>query len=107
MKKFSKFLVSKLEKYFDILDWEFVYKGEKDAELYLIGKAKKDVVRVGPPIKMEKAVKKFRKPNKKAFVKNGKLYVKEKVGFKMKDFIRKFDKKVTKQMGIVGVKVES
>jgi tRNA nucleotidyltransferase (CCA-adding enzyme) len=106
MKKFSKFLVKSLEKYFDVVDWEFDYSGEKKAELYLIGKAKKEVVRMGPPLKMEGEVKRFRKVNKNTFVKKGRLWSREKVNFSMKEFIGKFDKKVVKEMGISRVKCE-
>jgi len=105
MKKFSKFLVKNLGRYFEVSGYEFVYEGEKNADVYLIGKAKKEVVGCGPPVKMKKEVKKFKKKNKKVFVKNGRLWSRERVQFSMGEFIRKFDREVMREMGVTKLKI--
>jgi len=106
MKKFSRFLKGEMNKYFDLVGSEFIYSGEgKKADFYLVVKKKKEIIRIGPPLKMKKEVKKFKAKNKKTFVKNGMVHSRERVGFSGKDYIGKFDRKKMGEMGIVGLKI--
>ncbi|MFH1425733.1 MAG: nucleotidyltransferase domain-containing protein [archaeon] len=106
MKKFSKFLIREAEKYFEVIGSAFVYFGEKKAEIYLIGKAKKEFVKMGPPVEMVKEVKRFRSRNKgNIFEREGRVWVREKVDFSLKEFIKEIDKKVVREMRIVKMRV--
>jgi len=108
LKKFANFLDLELEKYFTIADKEFHYNEQKEADLYLILKGKKEIVRIGPPIKMLDYAKDFRKKNKNVFEKGGFLHTKIKVNFTAKKFISDFakkDKNKLKEMGITELKV--
>jgi len=110
MKKFSRFLTNEMSKYFDVFEAKFVYTGAgKKSDLYLIARAKKEIVRRGPPVKMKKAAKAFRAKNKNVFVKNNVLYVREKIGFSAGEFFKSYKKKEKgriKEMGIVGMDVK-
>jgi tRNA CCA-adding enzyme len=103
MKKFSNFLYLEIEKYFDILDRAFVYSSGQKADFYLVVKSRKEVFRMGPPVKFEKEVKKFKARNKDTFVKNGILHSRMKVGFSLKEFIMKFSLRESDKIGDMGI----
>tara|TARA_Y100000310_G_scaffold123699_1_gene122471 strand:+ start:2451 stop:3701 length:1251 start_codon:yes stop_codon:yes gene_type:complete len=108
LKKFSRFFESQIGKYFSVLKKEFSYDDKKSAEFYLVVKPKKEIVRVGPPVKMENQVKAFKKVNKNTFVKSGVLYSRLKIGFDGKGFVENWareNKKVMKSMGIIGLEI--
>ncbi|MBU1051956.1 MAG: nucleotidyltransferase domain-containing protein [Nanoarchaeota archaeon] len=111
MKKFSGFLVREIEKYFNILEREFFYQGEgQKADVYLVLKSRGEVIRIGPPLKMEKDVKRFRARNKKTFVKNGVLHARVKIDFFGRVFVKKWARSKEGKMkmggmGVVGLKV--
>ena len=73
LKKFFNFVNSELDKRFKVLDSHFEYSGIKEADLYYSVKSKKNVKK-GPPVKMKENVVKFKKMNKKTFVKSGSIY---------------------------------
>ena len=107
MKKFSNFLTGELKKYFDILESEFDYKGAGNkAEIYFVLKSKKEIVRIGPPLKMEKSVKEFKRRNKETFEKNGFMHSRVKIDFSAADFLKNYfveNKGKLGEMGIVGI----
>ena len=105
MKKFVRFLERELERYFEVLDGEFVYDLGQRADAYFILKSKREIVRIGPSLKMKEDVSRFRKKNKKTFVKNGLLHARIKVDFTGKEFLRKFDKWKMKEMGITEMRI--
>jgi len=105
MKKFAGFLGRELRKWFVVMREEFVYGGGKDADVYFVLKSKREVLRAGPPVKMVKEVKEFRKRNRKTIVKNSRVYAKEKVDCSGKDLIRKLGKMRGLEMGISKVLV--
>ena len=75
----------------------------------MILKSKKEITRIGPPIKMLDYAASFRKANKNVFEKNGLLHTKIKVNFSAKKFISDFakkGKKKLKEMGIVKLRVD-
>ena len=108
MKKFSNFICMELENCFEIIRKEFVYDDSHDADLYIILKSKKEIVKIGPPIIMIEAVKAFKKSNKNTYIKNGMIHSKMMVSSSAKRFLelwkKKYSKKV-KEMGIVGLKI--
>ena len=110
MKKFSKFLIIGLKKYFYILKDEFVYEGDKKSKLFLILKSKEEIIKIGPPLDREKDVSIFKKINKNTFEKNGYIHAKMIVDFSAKSFLEDFARieknRKLKEMGIVGMKIE-
>ncbi len=108
LKKFSKFLIREMSRYFDILKEEFSYDDEQEADVYIVAKSKKEIVKIGPPVNMPEAVKKFKEKNRNIYEKNGYLHSKIKIDFTAKNFlinwIRKNKVKI-KEMGIERVKV--
>ena len=89
MKKFVKFLKRAIGQYFEILESDFEYCGSgKISEVYFVVKSKKKIARKGPPIGMMKAVKDFKKKNKKAYEKNGSLWVDVNVESSVKKYLK-------------------
>src|SRR3989344_757864 len=110
LKKFSKFLLKEVRKYFDILEEDFIYEGNKAANLYIICKSKKEYVKIGPPLGRKDDVKDFEKVNKNTFEKNGFVHSLIKVDFSAEELLKRFasrekDRKL-KEMGIIGMSVE-
>lgn len=109
MKKFSRYIESELEKFFDVLEHEFSYKGKKNAEVYFAVKPKKEVVKIGPSVRDKINAEKFKKKNKNVFEQNGILHARSRVDFSSKEFLEKFARteknRKMKEMGIIGMKV--
>jgi len=109
MKKFSNFLGKQIGKYFEVLEMEFEYAGGKEGDAYYVVKSRGEVVKIGPPVKLEKHAAEFKKENKKTFEKNGLLHSRVKVDFSANDFVKKFineSKGKIKEMAIVDLKVQ-
>jgi len=110
LKKFANFLEGELGKRYVLLKSYFRYDGKQKAESYLIVKSKKEIIKRGPPVKMEYAVRAFKKENNKTFVKNGKYYSKIKVNNKARDFLRLWignndNRRLMNDMGIVDLEI--
>lgn len=108
MKKFSRFLMGEISKYFDVIKEDFVYNDLQESDFYLVLKSKGEIVRIGPPANLENAVKAFKKKNKSTFEKNGILHARIKVASSAKKFIESYKKKEpgrVKEMGINGLTV--
>jgi len=110
MKKFARFLERESRVYFEVLDCEFVYGLGQKADLYLVLKPRKEVVRQGPILDMGKQVKAFRAANRgKVFELKGRLWARETVDFSGKEFLERFAKKEkqrVEEMGIVSFTVK-
>ena len=108
LRKFSKFLIKKLNKDFEIKFNEFEYLEEENiGKIYLILKQKKYVLFEGPPITSRDNLVKFKRKHKKCFIKKGKAYAKEKTQ-NMKQFLKGLEKtKSLKEMDIKTVEVVS
>lgn len=98
LKKFSNFISFEIGKYFAIIKKEFVYNDVQSAKSYLILKAKKDLVKIGPPIKMKDACRAFKKTNKKTFEKNGMLHARIETSHSAKRFLLDWSKKYVKKI---------
>jgi hypothetical protein len=105
LKKFYKHLLLETGRYFTV-EGNFEYDMKNSAIVYLIGKAKKEVVFIGPPTKMKESVKQFKKKNKNTYEKNGFVYSTKKVDFSLRKFVENWklkNKDKTQQMGITDV----
>jgi len=97
MKKFFRFLSREIEKYYDIIDSEFIYPGKNSSELHISSRNKKDVIRNGPYNHDEKAVKAFKKANKNTFVKQNRIYAKITNNYSVRRFLKDWTKKYSKK----------
>ena len=110
MKKFSKFIIKELEKYFEIKKEEFEYKLEKSSNLYLVLKSRNEIMKGGPSLDMKEHVSAFKKVNKNTFFKGKRIYATIKINFTGKTFIEKFVKEQSKkvnEMDIIEIKVKN
>lgn len=111
MKKFSEYLSRTLKVYFELADREFYYSRGQKADFFVALKAKKETVRLGPPLDRKKDVARFEKLNKgKTFRKNGQVYRRDKIDFDARTFLNKWIKskegrKKMSEMGIVSLKL--
>ncbi|MEN7982288.1 MAG: nucleotidyltransferase domain-containing protein [Nanoarchaeota archaeon] len=106
--KFYKHLTIEIEKYFEIKNQGFNYNHKQSARYFFVLKKKKEILCSGPNIKDKKNIKKFKSQHKKTFIKNKKIYAKEKIEFTINKFIRKWkvkNKKRIKEMYILDLKV--
>jgi len=101
--KFFNYLKREINEKFELKKSAFRYDNKKKGKYYFNIKEKESFIQ-GPPIKLKIAVANFKKEHKKTFVKKGKVCAK--LGkIKIKDFLKKLDKKIMKEMGIVSLKV--
>ena len=106
--KFYNHLGNEIKRYFEIKSCGFEYSGKKTARFSFAVKKKGDVLIKGPSTNQEKHVKRFRSSHKKTFVKNKRVYAKEKIDFKLRDFITRWkDSNIDriKEMYILDLKV--
>jgi len=107
--KFYRHLLKELEKYFEIKKSGFSYDGENSALAYLGAKSKKEIVVQGPFVRDKENLLKFRQAHGETFVKGGRIFAKEKVGFSLGEFLKEWKKKNAKKMrdmSISGLKIE-
>jgi tRNA nucleotidyltransferase (CCA-adding enzyme) len=106
--KFYRHLGNEIEKYFEIKSRGFEYSGKKSAKYFFTVKKKPELLIRGPLESQKEHVKKFKKKYKKTFIKNSKLYTKQKLKFTLKKFLEDWKKKHTrkiKDMAITGLRV--
>jgi tRNA nucleotidyltransferase (CCA-adding enzyme) len=106
LKKFSEFLKTKVEEYFDIQNEKFVYNDKKTAYLHLSVKPKKSILRKGPPTKMQDECAIFRSKYNKIFEQNGRLNAFVPGYLNIKAFVKDFEEKYSKtirEMDIIGI----
>ncbi len=106
--KFYKHLTIEIEKYFEIKNKGFNYNHKQSARYFFTVKKKKEILFNGPDIKDKSNIKKFKSQHKKTFIKNKKIYAKEKIDFTINEFIKKYktkNKKIIKEMYVRGLKV--
>jgi len=104
--KFSKYFSQEMEKYFSISKKDFEYDNKKSAYLFLNVKARKELILTGPPITALENVVAFKKKHKNVFIKQGRVFAKEKVSIGIREFVNNFkkeNKKRMKSMGIIGL----
>lgn len=107
--KFYKFLIKDTDKFFEIYSKNFEYLDQDFAYYYFVLKKKNERILEGPPLKLKDAVENFKKEHKETFIKNDRVYCKEKIGFDFNQFFNKFkneNKGVMNDMGITNIKLE-
>ncbi|MEK6906183.1 MAG: nucleotidyltransferase domain-containing protein [Nanoarchaeota archaeon] len=102
--KFHNHLTSEIKRFFDIKDLWFEYDGEKTARCFFAVTRKKEVIHNGPDIRDKENLKSFKREHKKTFIKNNKIYAKEKINFNIKQFIRLWSEKNSKKLNEMSIK---
>jgi tRNA nucleotidyltransferase (CCA-adding enzyme) len=101
--KFYRHLNEEIKRFFEVKNKEFDYGDKNSAKYFFAVKSKKEILIAGPITKDKKNVAKFKKKHKKVFMKNGKVYSKDKIDFEIKEFIKKWKLKNRKKMTDMGV----
>jgi len=96
--KFYNHLVKESEIYFEIKNKGFNYNGKKSARFFIVGKSKKERLFEGPFVKDKSSLKKFEESHKNYFIKNARVYAKEKINFNLKSFLESWNKKNKKKI---------
>ena len=96
--KFYKHLNYEIEKFFEVKNKGFIYNKQKSAKYFFVVKNKKEISITGPYIKDKENLKRFKKRHKKSFIKSGRIYAKEKIGFNIERFITKWEKENSKKI---------
>ncbi|HTY44186.1 MAG TPA: nucleotidyltransferase domain-containing protein [Patescibacteria group bacterium] len=107
--KFFRHLNEEIEKYFEVKNKGFEYEEGKNAEYFFIAKRKKEIIVNGPEIKDKENIKKFRSRHKNVFIKNKKLYAREKVNFNLREFIMKWkakNERKIKEMAVEELRID-
>lgn len=108
LKKVARFLRGQIEKYFDVLEEEFVYGGMQRADAYFVVRSKKEIIRKGPPIAFERDAMAFRKRHREVFEIQGILHARLRVNFSCVDFLRRImraEKETLRAMGLTRMRV--
>ncbi len=106
--KFYNLFGNELEKYFEIKDQAFFYDDKKSAKVYFSAKKKKEILIGGPNIEMKKNADEFKKVHKNYFIKNKRLFSKEKVTINLDDYAANWkekNRKIMKDMSITDFKI--
>ena len=108
--KFSKYLESEIGKNFYIKNRGFEYGDKKTAEIFFVLDKRKEILYPGPFINDKKHLEDFKKKHKKVFVKNKRVYSKEKNTINGQEFIKKFivkNIKIIKDMSITNLEIKN
>jgi len=106
LKKFFGFIARELGRFFAVNKKAFRYNDDKTARLYFNIKPRKELILNGPPIDKTEHFLKFKLAHKNTFIKNKKIYAKEKITLSPKEFLKQFkikNFKVMRSMGIIEV----
>lgn len=106
--KFYRHLNTEISKLFVLNSEKFEYSGEKTAKAFFAGKPKKEILFSGPFISDKENAEKFRKAHRGTFVKNKKIYTREKINLSLKKFLKNWKLKNSrklKEMHIHGIKI--
>lgn len=103
--KFFNMMKKHIDVGFKILKEKFIYDDNKRAEVYLILERRKEIILSGPPITNVENVVKFKNRHKKCYLKDQRVYAREKAK-SWKDFFKEFKEKnkiSIREMGIIKI----
>lgn len=87
LKKFFDLILMEIKKEFMLKENYFRYSGGNTGEGYVIAKPKKELVRIGPPLHMKKAVSSFKNKHANTFEKNKHIHASLEIKFNLKEFL--------------------
>ncbi len=106
--KFHRHLGSEIEDFFHVKKKGFNYNGKKAARYFFVVKDKGEIIRAGPYLKDKKHVAKFKQKHKKTFSDKGRIHVKKKINFTLKDFVNNWkinNRKKLREMDVIGLRI--
>jgi tRNA CCA-adding enzyme len=106
--KFHRHLSSEIEDFFSVKNKGFNYNNQKAARYFFVVKDKGEIIRAGPYLKDKKHVEKFKKKHKKTFSSKGRVHVKKKINFTLKDFVNTWktnNRKKLREMDISSLRI--
>ncbi len=94
--KFYNYLHKEISKFFIIENKGFEYNNKQTAEYFFVAEKKREVIYPGPYVDDEANCKKFKEEHKVIYEKNSRLYARENVSFKLKEFLENWKNKNNK-----------
>ena len=104
MLKFSKVISKEISKYFEVIEKEYDYWGEKKANMYYVLKRKSEIISIGPSVHYEEAVHRFKDKHRIWYIEEGKIKSARPTDLSIKEFLVIFKKTHKKQMKQMGIK---
>lgn len=108
LRKFFELVVGEVKKDFILIDNYFRYAGGNTGEGYIIAKPKKELVRIGPPLHMKKAVASFKNKHANTFEKSKHIHARLEIKFNIREFLDSWKSgsdKLMEQMHITDFKI--
>ncbi|MEK6847435.1 MAG: nucleotidyltransferase domain-containing protein [Nanoarchaeota archaeon] len=108
LKKFSEMLIEELGIYFDVRENYFSYSGEQNAEIYILAKSRREIVRIGPPLIMKKHVAHFKAEHLNTFVKGKFIHARIPIIFNLRSYLdvwQKANEKKLREMHITAMEI--
>ena len=106
--KFYRHLSNEISEYFKIKKSDFDYDGKNTGTLLFAVESKKEILIEGPKASDKKNVSRFKKRHKKTLVKKGRICSKEKIDFRLNEFLKSWknkNKKKMKEMSIINIEL--
>jgi len=110
LKKFFDFLLTEINSTFLVKESYFKYDSGNTGFGYILAKSRKELIRIGPPLIMKKAVANFKNKHLSTFEKNRHIHAKIEVKFNLKEFIDSWilgSKTLLEQMTITKINLEN
>lgn len=96
--KFYRHLNEEISKFFEIKEKGFEYQGKKMGRAFFVGKRKPLVLVTGPEVNDKENVGRFRLKHKTIFIKNNRIYSREKPKQNLKQFLQNWKQKNRKKI---------
>jgi len=105
LKKFYNYFLSELQRYFKVIDSDFIYdENQNYGKILLVIEKREELIYKGPPVSMKESLIKFRKKHKRIEIKKGVAYAIEKNNLvNFENFLEKFENEKSKIMEEMGV----
>lgn len=108
LKKFFDLVCREIKDEFMLKENYFRYSGSNLGMGYIVAKRKNELVRIGPPLHLKKAVTNFKNKHAVTFEKNKYIHAKLKLKFSLKEFLDSWvsgNKTLMKQMHITQIRI--
>jgi len=87
LKKFFDLIIREIKPGFNVKDSYFKYSGGNYGFGYLVAKRHDEVIRIGPPLRLNKAVINFKKKHAVTFEKNKYIHARLEIKYNLKEFL--------------------
>lgn len=101
--KFYNHIAEEISRFFEIKQKEFVYNNKKSARYFFSVKSRGETIFPGPFVNQTERVISFKKEHKKTFIKNKKVFAKERIDFNIEKFIKNWREKNSERMNEMSI----